>query len=310
MVTKKQIITYSKQINIDLIGFTNSDICYPLIPKLELSKRLKYYSPFIKGSIKERINPRLLMDNAKTIIVIGMAYPKTCDRLDNITKDEVYFGNSSWGIDYHIVLKEKMEQLCNYIKTITNNLEYKILVDTLPLDDRYLAYKAGLGFYGKHNLLINLKYGSYFFIGIILTNLDIETDKPLTLTCSNCNKCLDECPTKAINDKGILNSNKCLSYLTQKKGTLTKNEIKVMNQCIYGCDICQRVCPYNKTIDNHNHKEFEPSNIEFININDYQSLTNKEFKNKYGKLSGSWRSRQIIERNIKIYKDIMNNTLK
>jgi epoxyqueuosine reductase len=306
MNIKNQIIKYSKEMGIDLIGFTDSDICYPIKEKLKLSRKLNFNSEFEKGTIEERINPKLLMSNVKTIIVIGISYPKNTNRLENIKANEVYFSSSSWGTDYHKVLKDMMQKLCNYIKTIDNKLEYKLLVDTSSLDDRYLAYKAGLGFYGKNNLLINEQYGSYIFLGSILTNLDIEVDKPINKACLNCNKCVEACPLKAINDNGILNSKKCLSYITQKKDDLTKEEIDIINNCIYGCDICQKVCPYNKDIDNHTHSEFEPSDLEFININDYKNLSNKEFNKKYGKLSGAWRGKKIIERNINIYKNKLN----
>ena len=112
-----------------------------------LSKKLNLTSKFVSHDIKQRINPKLLMDNTKTIIVIGLAYPKDCQYLDHLKSNEVYFGNSSWGLDYHVVLRNKLLKLINYIKTIVSDLEYKIAIDTSPLDDRYLAYKAGLGFY-------------------------------------------------------------------------------------------------------------------------------------------------------------------
>jgi len=303
MNIKNKIIEYSKLIDIDLIGFTDSDICHSLIPKLEQSRKLNFTSEFVKGNIEEKINPKLLMDSTKTIISIGIAYFKTCERLEKIKDDEAYFGNSSWGIDYHIVLREKMEKLCDYIKTIDSNLKYKAIVDTSKLDDRYIAYKAGLGFYGKNSLLINEKYGSYIFLGIILTNLELAIDNPINITCIKCNKCINACPSKAINDIGLLDSRKCLSYITQKKGILTSDEIALMNNCIYGCDICQRVCPYNIKNDNPIHEEFKPVGIEFINVTEYKQLTNKQFKNIYGKLAGYWRGKKIIERNINILKD-------
>jgi epoxyqueuosine reductase len=153
-------------------------------------------------------------------------------------------------------------------------------------------------------LLINPKYGSYIFLGSLLTNLDIEIDKPMKERCSNCNKCIEACPTKALNDSDILNANKCLAYLTQKKD-LTDEESKLLNQCIYGCDICMSVCPYNKN-NNDQHQEFTPTGIEFIDTNKYNDLSNNNFKKKYGKLSGSWRGAKVINRNINLYKDKHN----
>lgn len=299
MDLKTKIINYSKKIKIDLIGFTDARICYQLGSRIKLKRGLGYQSKFEDYDIDERINPQLLLPSAKTIIVIGVAYPKSCKRLEQLKEEEVYFSSSSWGIDYHIVLTERLEKLAQYIKTLEPNLEYKIAVDKTPLDDRYMAYKAGLGFFGKNNLLINKQYGSYIFLGSLLINLDLPKDKPVSETCLNCNLCKEACPTGAINDKGVLNSNLCLSYLTQKKDELTETEKSFFTKSIYGCDICQKVCPHNKQIDSHHHQEFEPSDLEFINALEYKSLSNKEFKAKYGKLSGSWRGKKIIERNVR-----------
>jgi epoxyqueuosine reductase len=300
-VLKDKIINYSKEIGIDLIGFTDASINEQLKEKLILKDKLGYNSSFEKGSIEERTNPKLLMEDSRTIIAIALAYSKTHPKKESLKEEEVYFSSSSWGIDYHKVIKDKLTLLVDFIKKEVPNFHYKIVSDTSPLCDRTIAYQAGLGFFGKNNLLINPKYGSYIFLGSLLTNLRLDIDKPLTLNCSNCNKCLNACPTGALNENGVLNTNKCLSYITQKK-ELTEEESKLINQCIYGCDICMSVCPYNKN-NNKIHEEFLPDGIEFININEYEPLSNRKFKRKYGHLSGSWRGPKIINRNIRLYKD-------
>ncbi|MDD3048856.1 MAG: tRNA epoxyqueuosine(34) reductase QueG [Bacilli bacterium] len=299
---KDAIIEYSKKINIDLIGFCDPYLPDKLHQKLLLQKDLNYKCEFQNGTIEEQTNPLLIMSNCKTIIAIGLAYPNKTDKLNNLSVDEVYFSSSSWGKDYHGVLKEKMTLLCNYIKQTNPTFEYKIICDTSPLCDRTIAYQAGLGFFGKNNLLINQEYGSNIFLGSILTNLVIPVDKPLDTKCKdNCFLCINACPTKAISEVGIINSNKCLSYITQKK-ELSIAEEKLINQCVYGCDICRNACPYNKR-SNNIHEEFKPTNLEFININDYIPLSNKDFKDKYGHLAMAWRGPKIINRNIKIYKE-------
>ncbi len=303
---REKIIEYSKKIGIDLIGFTDLHINNKLKDKLLLQKKLGYITSFQKGTIDKRINPKLLMNNCNTIIAIALSYSKTCSQLESLTSDYVYFSSSSWGIDYHKVLRNKMELLVKYIKEQVPNFEYKIIVDTSPLCDRTIAYEAGLGFFGKNNLLINEKYGSYIFLGSILTNLSIENSIPKNDICLNCNKCIKACPTGALNNYGILNPNKCLAYLTQKKQLIKKEEKLLTTNCIYGCDICSKVCPYNKK-NNINNEDFKPLGIEFININKYVPLSNKEFYKKYGLLSGSWRGASIINRNIKIYKQKINN---
>jgi len=263
-----------KETGIDLIGFTD----------------LKGVKTFRKENLIYDL------DKYKSAIVIGVPYFKSNKRVDNIKRNEVYFSSSSWGEDYHKVVQKRLDEIIKII----NDKDAIGKVDTSILNDKYLGYKAGLGFYGKNNLLINKKYGSYFFIGIVLTTLELEKDKTVEYGCSDCNLCVEACPTKAIASE--YEETKCLSYITQKKGELSLKEKEHMNNCIYGCDICAKVCPYNKNAD-YGIKEFKLQGKEIINIDDYKPLTNKEFNKKYGDLSGSWKGKGIIERNIKIYKD-------
>ncbi len=299
---KSYIIECSKKLGIDGIGFTDAKISDKLKEKLLLQQQLGFNCSFQKGSIEEKTNPKLVMPDCKTIIMILMSYSKTCDKLEKLKDNEVYFSSSSWGTDYHVILKRKLELLTREIIKEYPSLKYKILVDVNPLCERTLAYKSGLGYFGKNNLLINDKYGSYIFLGTILTNLELEKDKPLDKNCRNCDKCVKICPTGAINEQGILNSQLCLSYITQKKGELTDKEKELINNCIYGCDLCIRVCPHNNS-NNIKNKEFWPIGIEFINVDTYDNLSTKSFKKRYENIAGSWRGVSIINRNIKIFKD-------
>lgn len=286
---KEKIKKYAQNINEYQIGFTNISIVKDKMIN-------KTYIPFMSK------NNNYDIPSYDTIISIVMPYPHTCAKLEKLKKEEVYFSSSSWGLDYHIVLKEKLQELANYIKTIESDFKYEILVDNHPFDDRYIAYNAGLGFYGKNNLLINETYGSYIFIGHLFTNLHLVSDDKINKSCLNCGLCISACPSGALTSK-TYDYSLCLSYLTQKK-YLTKEEEKLLNNCIYGCDICTKVCPHNKK--NNMTKYFNPTDIEFINVNKYQKLSNKEFKEKYGHLSAFWRGKKIIERNIDIYKDKIN----
>jgi len=298
---KRKIVEESKKLRIDGIGFTDAKINSTLKKKLKLQEKLGYACSFQKGTLEERLNPRLLMNDVKTIIVIFLAYPRTSPKLEALTKKEAYFASCSWGEDYHEVIKRKLSLLANYIKRLKPSLKYKIICDTHPLCDRTLAYQAGLGFFGNNNLLINEQYGSYIFVGALLTNLNLEQDKPLNKKCYNCNLCIKACPTKALTKEGLLNSNRCLSYITQKKTPLTKKEISLINNCIYGCDKCMKVCPYNK--DNHSHHaEFLPTGLEFINVDSFKALTKKEFTKRYGFLSASWCGYKVFNRNLNFFK--------
>ena len=296
---KQKIIEFAKNIDVEMIGFSNYERNFELVKRHQEKYLLEYNVPF-NYPYQEIDNLTKILPNVDTIISIALPYYKTCEYLDNIKDNEVYFSASSWGEDYHKVLNEKMELIAQYIKNENSSFEYAKCVDTSPIDDRYLAYKAGIGFFGKNGLIINKKYGSYIFIGNLLTNLHLEPDKPIKDECFGCDLCVKNCPGKAITNKGI-NSRLCLSYITQKK-ELTKSERLKINKCIYGCDKCMQICPYNGKITSGYHK-FKPTGIEFIDIGKFKQLSNREFKEKYGHLAGSWRGKKIIERNIKIYQE-------
>lgn len=288
---KQEIIKIANINNIDLIGFTSINDMSFVVPKYELQEKLSYKTTFQTGDISDKT---LSGDNYKmynTAIVIGCSYPKR--KFDDNHK--VYLSSCSWGVDYHIVLKEKLE----HIKTYLDNLGYvsKIFVDNNSLDERSLAYKAGLGFFGKNNLLINEKYGSYFFIGVILTDAEIESDKVINKTCLNCNLCVKACPNNAINDSGILNPNKCNSYLTQKK-EISDEDSKYFNNCIYGCDKCISICPYNKDVKSNN---FKSLGNEEIDPDTFLNYTKEDYDNIYNMNSCHFRKKEILDRNIKIY---------
>ena len=227
----------------------------------------------------------------KTAIVVLMPY---CKVNKVINKNYACVASSFCGTDYHIVFKEKLKSVSLYL----NNLGFlaEIYVDNNSLDERYLAYKAGLGFYGLNHLLINDKYGSFFYIGVILTDAVFDYDLPLNKTCLMCKKCIQSCPNKAIKDNGEFDGNACVSYITQKKNLLPHEE-KFINQCIFGCDICSNVCPHNVHVDKCN-----DSDIFKIDVNKYTNLSNRKFMKLYGKYSFAWRGRNIFERNLNIYK--------
>lgn len=298
MTNKEHLINLSKENGIDIIGFTSLERTQEEITREKELKELGYLTPFYKEYDEEEYK------EYKSAVVIGVSYyNEKIEELDSLPKETAYFSPSSWGEDYHVVLKRKLEPLKKYLEN--NGKKALVCVDNNSLNERYLGYKAGLGFFGINGHLINDELGSYFFIGILLTDEEFEYDKPLINSCISCMGCVNECPAGAIDIDGKVNGNKCLSYITQKK-ELTEEESKLINKCIYGCDICSRVCPHNFGLKHSNN--FEPLGIEFIDINKYESLSNKEFQEKYGKLSGAWRGKKVIERNIALYKEKLEKT--
>ncbi|MBQ2931509.1 MAG: DUF1730 domain-containing protein [Clostridia bacterium] len=205
-------------------------------------------------------------------------------------------------IDYHIVAEEKLKQLAEGLREF--GAETEIHVDKGKYNDRQAAYEAGLGFYGINGMLISPGYGSYFFIGQIIHNLDIEPDTPDDRECLSCGRCERECPGKAISG-GKVNTDKCLSQITQKRGELTESEqllIKTKGTC-WGCDICQKVCPHNRGFGTTAIPEFLQDRITTLKAEDIEGLSNKEFKEKYGRYAFSWRGKSVILRNLRLYEE-------
>ena len=183
---------------------------------------------------------------------------------------------------------------------MNTDAQFSIHCDTSPLADRYMAYLAGLGFYGKNNCFISPKWGSYVVIGTILTTLELEPNTPLTQSCIGCNRCITACLGQCLGHDEF-KFDTCKSYLTQKKGELTSEEEHIIAKTplVFGCDVCQEVCPHNKDIPTTPIPEFQ-SVEPYIDIDELDSLTNKEFKAKYGHRAFSWRGKKILMRNQEI----------
>ena len=209
----------------------------------------------------------------------------------------------TWGTDYHLVINEYLEKLTEKLQKMNTSAQFSIHCDTSPLADRYMAYLAGLGFYGKNNCFISPKWGSYVMIGTILTTLELEPNTPLAQSCIGCNRCITACLGQCLGHDEF-KYDTCKSYLTQKKGDLTNEEETIIRKTplVFGCDVCQEVCPHNQSIPATPIPEFQ--RIEpYIDINELETLTNKEFKAKYGNRAFSWRGKKILMRNQNIIEE-------
>lgn len=290
------IIEKSKELNIDICGFTDALPLDNLKDYLIYREKNNKITEFEENNIEMRINPKLTMPNCSSIIVVGISYNIDYnEKPDYPLKGKL--SKSSWGIDYHQVLKEKIENLIQKIKKVAV-FEYKYFVDTGPLIDRELARKAGIGYYGKNCSIINDEYGSFIFLGYILTNLELETNGSVEEKCGDCDLCLRACPTGALEASYRLNPKKCISYLTQTKDIIPVYLREKMGVKIYGCDTCQLVCPKNKDVKKSSHKEFIPEITKgYIDIEELLSMSNRQFMKKYWNMAGSWRGKNILKRN-------------
>lgn len=245
-------------------------------------------TPFVEQNIEKRINPKLTRPTAKSIIAMGLSYNKKFrGKLDKKIRGKISIG--AMGIDYHILLKEKLENIKNML-----SLEGDIFVDTGPLVDREVAIRCGLGLTGKSGNLISEKLGSIFFIGYFLTDTNLTPSKINYKKdiCGDCQKCVDGCPTGAILENK-LDYKVCISYLTQCKDLKTE-EREMIGRQIYGCDICQIVCPYNRQTF---FEEITDIDTYFPDLEKLLFISNSDFKETYKKTAGGWRGKKILQRN-------------
>lgn len=297
---KQELIEYSKQIGIDKIGFASAEPFQELKHRLLRQQELGYQSGFEESDIEKRTNPQLVLSGAQSIIAIALAYPSKLQDAPQSKRGERrgIFCRASWGQDYHAVLRDRLQKLEQFLQERVPNVQVKSMVDTGELSDRAVAERAGIGWSGKNCAIITPEFGSYVYLGEMITNLPFPPDIPLEEGCGTCNKCVEVCPTGALVQGGQLDSQKCIAFLTQTKGFLAEEyRIKIGNR-LYGCDTCQTVCPKNKGIDFHLHPEME-ANPELVKplLKPLLTIGNREFKEKYGYMSGSWRGKKPIQRN-------------
>ena len=294
-MNKEKLKEFCSSIGLKCVGIAGVGPYYDLEKIIKQKLSNGYFTGMEEEVIEKRVNPRLIMENAKSIIVC--AFPYYVDEVEESNLSKYCYGE-----DYHIVAKRYLQRICDFLEEKINNFEYKFFVDNGPLVDRYLAYQSGIGYFGINNNIITDEYGSYIFIGYIVNNYEFYADDPLPKTCIKCNKCVKYCPGNAILGNFELNPRRCLSYITQKKDDLSEEEINLIkeNKMVFGCDICQEVCPHNKGISITNIEEFKTNLITKLDYNEINDISNKEFKRRYGNRAFSWRGKKIIQRNIEI----------
>ena len=253
---------------------------------------------YLERNFDKRLNPQKLVPGSKSVISLTFNYfpPRKI-----LKKNSFIISKYAYGKDYHFVIKKKLKTLFSLIKEKIGNIEGRVFVDSAPIHERAWAKISGLGWIGKNSLLLNKKMGSYFFLAEIICDLELEYDTPVTDHCGTCTKCIDACPTNAITQAQVIDANKCISYLTiENKNEIPSELSKSFNNYIFGCDICQDVCPWNKFSKPHDEKEFLPNDeVSNFSNKDWEELTHDTF-NRIFKNSAIKRTRfEGLKRNIK-----------
>lgn len=297
---KAELIAYSKKIGIDKIGFATADPFAELKLRLYRQRTLVYQSGFEEPDIEKRTEPERLLPGAKSIIAIALAYPAKLKKRPENKRGERRgsFSRSSWGKDYHEILRDRLRKLEAFLAERVPDVKMKSMVDTGELADKAVAERAGIGWIGKNTLLITKEFGSYVYLGEMITNIPFPPDQPVEDLCGSCNLCVEKCPSGALVQGRQLNAQKCMAFLTQKKDAVPEPYRDKLGNRVYGCDTCQVVCPYNRGIDFHLHPEMEPDpELVKPKLIDLLAMTNREFKEKFGSMAGAWRGKKPIQRN-------------
>lgn len=297
---KIELIEYAKSIGVDKIGFTTASPFHELKNRLKRQQELNYQSGFEETDVDKRTEPSKLLPEVQSIIAIALAYPSKMKNPPVGKKGERrgIFARASWGVDYHVAVRERLDKIEAWLKERVPNAVVKSMVDTGELVDRAVAERAGIGWNGKNCSIITHEYGSYVYLGEMMTNIPFEPDEPIENECGDCRLCLDVCPTGALVDAGQLNAKRCIAFLTQTKDFLPDEFRKEIGNRVYGCDTCQTVCPKNKGKINWIHEELMPDpELAKPLLVPLLKISNKEFKEKFGRMSGSWRGKKPIQRN-------------
>lgn len=298
---KAELKAAAPELGIDDIGFTTAEPFLYLKSILQEHRDNGYDSGFEEPDLDKRTIPALQSgEQPLSIIAVAVAYPS---KMEDPPKSEPgarrgILARASWGKDYHHVLREALAKLESFIRERVPGAVLESMVDTGVLVDRAVAERAGIGFSGKNCAIISPKWGSWIYLGEMVTNIPFPPDQAVQEGCGDCTKCIDACPTGALVGPGQLNAQACISYLTQTKGFLSDEYMTKMGNRLYGCDTCQIVCPHNRG-KNWTHRPELLPDPEIVKplLLPILDLSNREFKEQFGSSSAAWRGKKPIQRN-------------
>ena len=298
----KLIKAESKRLGFLSCGISKAGFLEEEAPRLEhwLNQNHHGEMKYMENHFDKRLNPTLLVDDAKSVISLLLNYYPSETQNSESYKISKY----AYGQDYHFVIKEKLKELLHTIQTEIGEVSGRAFVDSAPVLDKAWAAKSGLGWIGKNSNLLTQQIGSFYFIAELVVDLDLEYDYATTDHCGTCTACIDSCPTEAIVTPYVVDGSKCISYFTIELKDNIPTEMKgKMDDWIFGCDVCQDVCPWNKFSKSHSEPLFDP-NPQLLSFTkkDWEEITEDTFKTVF-KNSGVKRTKlEGLQRNIKFLK--------
>lgn len=273
----------AKELGFSFCGISQAAFLEKEAPRLEswLNANMHGEMTYMENHFDKRLDPRLLVPGAKS--VVSLLYNYFPDQQQN--PDAYKISKYAYGEDYHFVIKDKLKDLLHFIQDEIGEVDGRVFTDSAPVLDKAWAAKSGLGWVGKNNNLIRKSEGSFFFVAELIIDLELETDHAVTNHCGSCTACIDACPTQAIEAPYLVNGSKCISYLTiELKNEIPKEFQGKLDDWMYGCDVCQDVCPWNRFAEPHSEPLFQPKPalIDY-DKNQWNDLTQELFNEVFKK---------------------------
>ncbi len=283
-ITSEIVIRKAQEIGFNLVGFAKADVLSEEIKILEEWLKRKYQAgmTYMERNVDKRLDVKKILPEARSVISLGLNYYTANKHSGDKSNGKV--SRYAWGTDYHLIIWEKLARLEKELNEIDIKFESKSYVDTGPVMDKVWAVKSGLGWLGKHTNVINNSFGSWLFLSTIITNYEFDYSPEIPDFCGTCTACIDACPTDAIIQEYIVDANRCISYLTIENKNEIPDEFRgKFDGWIFGCDICQDVCPWNiKFAEPTDEKEFYQVNgNDEIDLMEAANMSSQEFKQRF-----------------------------
>lgn len=307
MINKKEkytalIKTEAKRHGFLSCGISKAEFLEAEAPRLEkwLNNHMHGSMKYMENHLDKRLDPTKLVDGAKSVISLLLNYYPQETQAENTFKVSKY----AYGTDYHFVIKDKLKSLLQFIQQEIGEVHGRAFVDSAPVLDKVWAAKSGMGWIGKHSNLLTQQVGSFYFIAELIIDLELDYDTPTTDHCGTCTKCIDACPTQAITEPYVVDGSKCISYFTIELKENIPNYFKgQFDDWIFGCDICQDVCPWNRFSKPHNEPLFNPHpDLLSMKKQDWEDITDETFKKVFKNSAVKRTKFKGLKRNIRFLK--------
>ena len=298
------IKTEAKRLGFLSCGISKAGFLEEEAPRLEkwLNNKMHGQMHYMENHFDKRLDPTKLVEGSKSVISLLLNYfPSEIQKDKTAPKISKY----AYGTDYHFVIKDKLKELLQFISDEIGEVNGRAFVDSAPVLDKAWAAKSGLGWIGKNNNLITQQVGSFYFIAELIVDLELEYDTPTTNHCGSCTACIDACPTQAIVKPYVVDGSKCISYFTIELKDQLPTEVKgKFDNWMFGCDVCQDVCPWNRFSQPHNEPLFNPHpDLLGMTKNDWEEITQEVFSKLFKKSAVKRTKFSGLTRNIQFLKD-------